>query len=331
MAVAITELLWKLRRVERSVPDEISGDDNFLGLRVDESGRFVSIAQLFFDPALAAQADDAAGRLTRLRAFREALSDAALELADDDGAAMTTQVHRCSAGDGGYAARCSDHCYSANRTDAGTLGWFFCLDGQPLGIGSYHVLCPRGDNTPLHSTCIYWCACAGAGEEDFRIGTLWNYDRGDAAGKRLFDCALIRVDDVGQLTGALAICDNGMRRPYPQELAVAADITRDERFYMVGMKTKTWSVASFKGVGSRKLAHLGRAAMFHEQLFFERCSDAGDSGAIIVHERSNRVVGLTMAADAQFTIANPLYRKPWRNAGTRTIRGVTLPDLRIRA
>jgi hypothetical protein len=329
MATSIAALLWKLRRVERSVPGDIRRDDNFLGLRVDESGRFVSIAQLFFDPASAAHADAAAGRLSRQREFRAALDDAALELIDDDGRAGGARPHTCSAGDGAYAARCSDHCYTANRSDAGTLGWFFCLDGQPLGIGSYHVLCPRGDDTPLHTTCVYRCADADA--DDFRIGSLWNYDRADAAGKRLFDCALVRVDDPGRLTGALAICDNGARRPYPQELAAEADITGDERFYMVGMHTKTWNTTSFKGVGSRKLAHLGKAAMFHEQLFFERCSDAGDSGAILVHERSNRVVGLTMAADALFTIANPLYRKPWRNAGTRTIRGVTLPDLRVRA
>jgi hypothetical protein len=322
----LSDLLWKLRRIERSVPDDIREDGNFLGLRVDESGRFVSIGRLFDSPV--AKEADVIARLERLPAFVDALNDAELMLTRDGDDATNVRFHKCYAGDGAYPARCSDHCFTANRRAAGTLGWFCYLDGVPVAVASYHVFCPSGDRTPLHSTCAYWWAYNGAADQDYRIGSLWNYDRADDARKRLFDCALIRIDDVSLLSGALAACDNGLQRPYPGRLADENAIADGETFYMIGMKTRSAAATRFKGVGSRKLGDAGRTNMYYEQLFFERCSVPGDSGAVIVHEKTNAIAGQTLAADGLFTIASPLYRKPWRHVGFRTVGAVTLPDLR---
>jgi hypothetical protein len=325
---SVAQLLSQLRRIESAVSDDVRNDDNFLGLRVDESGRFATIARLFFRAHGENDGEsDVASRLRRNPAFAHALREAGLTLADDDDA-TATRLHKCAAGDAGYASRCSDHCHAANRAAAGTLGWFFCLDGTPVCVGSRHVFCQSGDRTPLHSTCVYWRAYNDDGVGDYRIGTLWNYDRDTDSGARLFDSALIKIDDVDVLSGTLALCDDGLQRPYPLRLASEGAISSNESFYMIGMLSRTSRSTRFKGVGSRKFTRDGTRAQFDEQLFFERCSIPGDSGAVIVHERSNAVAGLTLAADALFTIANPLYRKPWRYAGLRRLGSLTLPDLR---
>ena len=75
----------------------------------------------------------------------------------------------------------------------------------------------------------------------------------------------------------------------------------------------------FAGVGSRKVTDKLGTRWLYEQLFFGATNDAGDSGAVVVHERSNAVVALNIGREASFTIASPLYRKPWKLLGPRKL------------
>jgi hypothetical protein len=312
----LAELLRKLRLVERALPRELAQDSDYRGIRVDENGSELSIT-------LASAASPLAGALAR--ALAVALGQAQLRLAPNaDGG---RRLHGIAAGDAAYRARCAsaDFGAPANREAGGTLGWFFWLDGRPFGIGSYHVFCADGDRTVPGSICAFRRDPRGR-EFDRRVGRLWHYDRADTR-LRLYDCALILIDDPSSLSGAYRRIA-GVSRPYPLQLGSDNLIMQGERFYIVGAGSTADDVRDtlFRGVGSARFAVPPTGeSMLHEQLFFDARTANGDSGAVVVHAASNAVVGLVAGGGGAHTIASPLYRKPWRYAGVASALGVSLP------
>lgn len=316
----LAELLRKLRLVERAIPRELAQDSDYRGMRVDETGTELSIA-------LASGDSPIAGALTR--ALAGALAQAPLRLAAR-AADGTRKLQGIAAGDAAYRARCGDADFGApaNREAGGTLGWFFWLDGRPFGVGSYHVFCADGDHTLPGSICVYRRDARGR-DFDRRIGRLWHYDRA-ATRTRLYDCALILIDDPSSLSGAYRRIA-GISRPYPLKLGSDDVIMQDQRFYVVGASSRAADVRDtlFRGVGSARFATPPAGeTMLHEQLFFDARTANGDSGAVVVHAASNAVVGLVAGGGGAHTIASPLYRKPWRFSGITSAFGVILPAFR---
>lgn len=330
----MAELLRKLRLLEKAVPEDIRNDTNYSGIRIDETGRTVAPAKSAFTigfPKTGTQADAVDTRLIQSPRFQLAMAEAEVTPAEYfDPAYLTKLQHRCSAGDAGYSTSRPDD-NPRDCGNAGTLGWFFFLDGVPVCVGSYHVFCPEGDATPLESTAVFRCGLREpSGARGIPIGSLLQFDKANSSITRIFDCALIRISDVHLLTGEFAPirCTDGSNlvRPYPMTLANESVIAGGESFYSVGQLTRTCATSSFQGVGSRK----AEGQMLYEQLFFAKFTQEGDSGAVIVHEKSNSVVGLVWAIDSKYTIANPLYRKPWHCCGKRTVDGVTLPEFQTK-
>jgi hypothetical protein len=136
----------------------------------------------------------------------------------------------------------------------------------------------------------------------------------------------VKIDDIGLVSGSMG---SVAAKPYPSSLGGAEMIAAGESYYMVGANTGQAKATQFRGVGSRKiLQHDGSPKFYTQQLFFDACGRPGDSGAIIVHEATNSVVGLNMAGEAHFAIANPLYQKGWRfKEMKKTIDGIALPSL----
>lgn len=201
----------------------------------------------------------------------------------------------------------------------GTLGWFFFLGDRLVGISNYHVYCHAGGGE-----CSGVYAEATANPQAPKLGSVLSCETYDPAGA-LYDLALIEVDPATRLSGTF-------REPgfaYPMRLGTSQDIKTDNTPYtIIGAATDTFT-RTFAGVGSYK-NYLDMLLV--EQLYFTPGGHGGDSGAVV--SIAGSVVGLYHAhisvGGLSYSIANPLYRKPWTNQKPKaTDYGVELPCLSI--
>ena len=311
MTVSVNELLGKLRAVQRVLPDAVRNHSSYKGMRISPNGRQLRVYKSpRGDPSPPL---DAFMQSETLRTVCKAEGLNKYGLAHR----FQAMLQRSSAGEGVYVGE--------NPGDAGTLGWFFHLDRTLVGIGSYHVLCPEGDASLPG-------AVARSSADGKEIGRVWRFDPAHGRGRRMFDCALIKIDDIRNLTGEMApcVCAGGKTclSPYPLMLTSVESIRPMDKFFLRGNRTTGCTELGFQGVGSITIpTSNGDTPMLYEQLFFDLGSDGGDSGAIVLHKNTNTVAGIVVGQVDSLTVASPLYRKPWKFVGLKTIGGITLPHL----
>lgn len=309
MPMPMNQLLSKLRALEAAVPDDVRNDPRFGGLRLDPEGSQCAIAIPYLPPANAAIAGPIDKKLFEdSEVFRRTMEKN--EILRMPGSDHSLQLHlqllAGSAGDGIYPANNDREVYS-------TLGWVFRLNGNWVGMGSRHGLYPEDDASNYAGTKVYLRQPGNAADPE--IGSLLEFEPDEPGGPRRFDCALIALADspVGAGLG------QGLAWFPPKKLGSVDDFQAGRSFRLVGAGSAGATPGmTFGGVGSRKVTwNDGTWTMFCEQLFFEPCqAHAGDSGAVIVAEQSQSAIGLVLAREGRFTVANPIYTLPWEYRGT---------------
>jgi hypothetical protein len=310
-----------LHAIEGAIPAGIRADANFAGLRLDRTGTELRIA-LFVPDARPPLVD----RLLDAPEFRALLHAHRLRVGAEHG---VLRLLGCSAGDQGYAPE-------RNYVHFGTFGWIVCLDGFPACLGSYHVFCPAGDDSARGREPVFW-RDRDARQLPRRVGTLYDFVPMAKADPRRFDLAAVRLDDVGVIANLWSDWKTRSGHAYPLALAPIDRTGDDERYYVVGAGMLQDRVELvFRGIGTRKDPVNGY--YFRDQLFFapvdaEYRLVGGDSGAVVVHDRSNAVVGMAMMTSSGLTVANPLCQMPWRPARNATVvlGGVRLPAFSTRS
>lgn len=309
------ELLDLLHAVEDTLPQDIRFDANFAGLRLDDTGTTVSVSEF---TALGISLES---RLNHVPEFRRLADARGLQTSTEYAAIQL--LSQCAAGDKGYTP-------VTNSKGFGTFGWIVCLDGNPACIGSHHVFCSFGDDSHRGVDVIYW-ADRNLQLAPAPVGTLYDFIPIRNMEPRVFDLAAVKFDDVRTIANLWTHWRARTGRPYPLRVSSALRIDSGGHYYVVGAgMCEDFVELDFKGIGTRKYAQDGD--YFRDQLFLSptdtrhQCR-GGDSGAVIVHEGSNEVIGLVMMTSSGFTVANPLSQLPWKYNGTVVLAGIALPSL----
>ena len=204
----------------------------------------------------------------------------------------------------------------------GTAGWNIIYMGIPVCVSNYHVLCPQGNDTPLNTTRI-----SLAGQNIASLYLFQPVDFGGAPPYNVWDYALAAFDNEADAGTTMRPCDNGYVYPYPEILGSTANF--GDTFYKVGARAPICREGKLTTVGTvfvnyDNLGNIG--AWFNQQLIFDKMTDPGDSGAVIVSKSDNAVVGLNFAGNDDQTIANPIYQVDWFPVGFRELpNGHRLP------
>ncbi len=306
MPMPMDQLLLKLRALENAVPSEIRNDPGFAGLRLDPEGYQCAIAIPELLPANSAIAMPIDKRLfDGSERFRHAMEVHGVIRMPGSDYSLHLQLLAGSAGDGIYPVNEDREAYS-------TLGWIFKLDDRVVGIGSRHGLYPSDQAQNYAGTEVY---LRYGGAQDVKIGELLKFEPDSVNAPRRFDCALIEMTDPVGGTGL----DQVLEWSPPSKLGSADDFQVNQPFRFIGAGSGCVTPAmTFGGVGSRKVRwNDGGWTMFYEQLFFKECqAHQGDSGAVIVGQQSHCAVGLVLAREGGFTVANPIYTLPWEYLGS---------------
>jgi hypothetical protein len=299
----VKKLLATLKGLEDAIGPDWARFDGFVGIRV----LFESAPTVIFDSAKSLAAFQA--EAVQTEAIHAVLESFNVSYAiEPKPSAKSMDAGIAGKGDG--------------LVGHGTLGWYIVLDGVPVAVSNWHVLCPLQDKTQAGHPSLFLENGAFV-----RFGTLHDFDPVDTANPRIFDFALSRIDDPSMISGLMTSCEDGHRHPYPMRLGLSGDLNATDLYRTVGARPPTCSTAPFLGVASITVSYdtFGRDVHFQQQLVFKEITSSGDSGSVIVNARNNRVVGLIFAGGNQYDYANPLFRKGWAAIGTRRVAGVDLP------
>lgn len=210
----------------------------------------------------------------------------------------------------------------------GTIGWSIILDEEPVMISNSHVFCPRGNDTPL-GTPIMATGATGTGS----VGRL-AYCYPMTQSNNLWDLAIAKYLPSVMPSGQMRSCEDGSRLPYPMKLGFTDDLFSGDTHWTIGSTSPICSNGKLVTVGSATVDYgEGVLRQFKDQLIFEKISQGGDSGSIVINERTRQVIGLLFAGskegqERKVSLANPLYRKEWSYEGTRTVGTSVLPVFR---
>lgn len=303
MSGHVGDLYRKLDLIEGELPGWISCHDRYGGIRVDESGTLLELQVTTGRDDLAdLRRIFASQRLTHL------VRHLGVRYVGEHEAEFEALSR--SAGDA----------TGLNKTVNGTLGWIFFLDDQLVGMSCYHVLCEQGDCTPsLRNKRVpladVYC---GSGTYMEYAGMLFDYDQLMPGRRltRLFDLALVKLEYPERFSGTMRPCTNGDVFDLPG-LGSAAHVLPRAAYRLIGNASQECQALRFRGVTNCRMDYDGVRYRFKRQLLFgcdddKPGSEPGDSGAVIVHADSNSVVGLASQRTARYTVANPLFLKPWK-------------------
>lgn len=206
----------------------------------------------------------------------------------------------------------------------GTAGWTIFLDGVLVCLSNWHVFCPAGNNTPIgHPVEINFQNVAAV---------HFFYPVPQALPLNLWDLALAAYTDPTAATAQMRSCEDGVISPYPRRLTGDIRLGDGAIYRKVGMTRPICRRGRLMAVGNVSVKYGDNNIIwFHDQLIFEKMSDKGDSGSVIVREADNTVTGLNFAGTPidttgpQETIANPIFRLGWTFGGTRFINDVEIP------
>lgn len=133
-----------------------------------------------------------------------------------------------------------------------------------------------------------------------------------------FDYALALYRTDSDCQTAYRRCQNGTTHGYYDEFADSISI--GQQHFKVGLTTRC-TTGTLIGVATITVDRIRRVG----QLVFTRMSMGGDSGSIVVHENSNKIVGLHFAGFDHPTnpglsrsYSNPIYRAGFRLVGHYT-------------
>ncbi|MBV5347509.1 hypothetical protein [Lamprocystis purpurea] len=195
----------------------------------------------------------------------------------------------------------------------GTAGWnvFFPTQNAWVCFSNHHVLV-NPDN-PTFGIDLFLGGVHRAQLHTFTLSENWDY-------------ALARYNTAADAEARCRLCADGTEHPYP--LRLSDDIYPGEDYRTVGARTPICGSGRLLGIGDRDVDGYpgGATRTFRGQLIFEKMTDPGDSGSVIVRVHDNTVTGLFFAQNDSESIANRLYTIGMRFVGTvRLDGGVDIP------
>ena len=190
----------------------------------------------------------------------------------------------------------------------GTAGWnvYFRQQDKVVAVGNWHILCPQGNETPIGSD-VYL-----GGQ---RRADLHAYKKVYGGGYiNTWDYALAAYQDPSDACTSMRYCTE---HGYPQRLTPRSKVRIGDMHYKVGFGSKctegkllnvSWDVvADFHGLGK---------FLFDGQLQFERMTEKGDSGSVVVRKDGNTVTGLHIAGGDGHSTSNPFFEIGWQYRGS---------------
>ncbi|MBX3319100.1 MAG: hypothetical protein KF890_04405, partial [Nitrospira sp.] len=172
----------------------------------------------------------------------------------------------------------------------GTIGWSIVLDEDPVMISNSHVFCSRGNDTPL-DTAIMATGATGTSV----VGRL-AYCHPMTRSNNLWDLAIAKYLPSVIPSGQMRSCEDGSRLPYPMKLGFTDDLFAGDTHSTIGRTRPICSNGKLVTVGSATVDYgEGVLRQFKDQLMFEKISQPGDSGSIVINERTRQVMGLLFA------------------------------------
>jgi hypothetical protein len=182
-----------------------------------------------------------------------------------------------------------------NTNETGTVGWCFKLNGYPVGLSNWHVLCARDGSST-------------AGDR-VRLGTrdaaLWHFHNLSNIEPNVLDFAIARFDQETAICGIVREDAEGFA--VPRRLTENLMIGTDEPFRMAGNATISRD-QRLEGVADVDYTADETRYRFHNQLVFQAgMARSGDSGSLAVRQSDNSATGLLFAAETNgVAYANPV-------------------------
>jgi hypothetical protein len=213
---------------------------------------------------------------------------------------------------------------SENTRSPGTAGWNFRdAGGARYCLTNWHVVC-GGRNDVALGLPVRGLLSNGKFE---RVASLADFSPVHVKEHRnTWDLAILKYDDRTEV-GRFKRVQKSAAPVYPTAFATTAELGSVS--YKVGAGSQ-FTRGRLSAVGHHRVTNLNREGdefWFFDQLFFKPLKHKfmtrpGDSGSVLVDERSNLINGLNFArvdldSDTQevWTIANPLHRLGWKSEG----------------
>jgi len=206
----------------------------------------------------------------------------------------------------------------------GSVGWNIRLNGTCVAVSCFHVLCTNGNNTQPGVDGVLLNGTLNAKIRCFQV-----LQTGQNAPANDWDLALADYNNDKDCVGYYTKCSATgpyPAWPYPMSLAPVSgsnqpvpNTTSNNSMYLyhkVGAASPICaSGAHLKRTGAAVSIQLpgGAWANFRGALVFEKLTNPGDSGCVIVRDSDNAVTGLNFGGndDLDESYSNPLYRIPW--------------------
>jgi hypothetical protein len=104
--------------------------------------------------------------------------------------------------------RAGDSCAGIDLLGHGTAGWLIYLNGVLVIVSNWHVLCGKGNDTPIGRPVLFG---------DLAIGSLYTFQP-VTDGTNYWDYALASINDPTAVEGGMRPCDDGTTFDSPTEL-----------------------------------------------------------------------------------------------------------------
>lgn len=220
----------------------------------------------------------------------------------------------------GMMAKCG-----ANSTFPGTLGFICVLNDKLVCTSNAHVFCGRGNSTKLDFNPVIEI---GTNQDGFRAAArLMYFERMGLACKgheaeRDFAVAVFDEDVAPSVRPEFVPYNaQGNRVEYPVNgFTKEADMSYSDTFYRVGAMSNDGKPVAYIGAESAKVTYeepFNGCVHFKKLALFDVSTVGGDSGSLMVHERTKSAVGLVLGIDVDKprTCVMPFWTLPWIQQG----------------
>ena len=206
----------------------------------------------------------------------------------------------------------------------GSVGWNIRLNGTCVAVSCFHVLCTKGNATQPNVDRVLLNGTLNAKIRCYQV-----LQTGQNAPANDWDLALADYDNDKDCVGYYTRCSPTgpyPAWPYPMSLAPVsgsnqpvANTASNNSMYLyhkVGAASPICASGShLKRTGAAVSIRLpdGSWANFRGVLVFEKLTNPGDSGCVIVRNSDDAVTGLNFGGNDELeeSYSNPLYRIPW--------------------
>jgi hypothetical protein len=200
--------------------------------------------------------------------------------------------------------------YSITWVPYGTAGWHVYFPKKDIWgcLSNHHVLVDP--NNPHANLDVYLgLDCRHRAQlHAFVLNATWDY-------------ALARYHKPADANPHFRPCADGSRYPAPHRLA--GTITIGAMYYKVGARPPVCRTGRLRGISNRQVGPYpdGTYRYFRGQLVFEKMTDLGDSGCLMVREHDNAATGLHFSSNHTESLANPLLTIGWKYLGLIKLDG----------